>query len=419
MAYKIVGHVGEMTPYDVLRYYVGPPLLMVSTTVGVQALALVGGDGTQNWSLLGSNYSWTVVLGLLVWALFSLWIPGKEFLGPTTQLGYTPRYKANGFQFFLFSLAVFLALLIFRPVTAVELAENMPQILASCNILAMLLCVYLLVMGKVSPQTNDVLESRPILYEFYRGMEVHPRLLGVDVKQLTNCRFGLLAWELLVVAFFVAGWIKHGFSLAHLSCATLQTIYLGKFYWWETGYFDTLDITLDRAGYYICWGCLVFVPAFYTYSSYYLVAHPPLVSNSAAILILILGIVFIALNYRVDWEKEYFRAHKGKCYIWGYQATFINATYESSSGIRQSKLLTSGFWGIARHLNYVFEILAAFSWCLPGLGNGIWPFLYALFLTHLLVHRVFRDEEKCRVKYGAAWVKYCKVVPYRMIPGIF
>lgn len=89
-----------MTPYDVLRYHIGPPLLMVSTTVGVQALALVGGDGTQNFSLLGSNYSWTVVLGLLVWALISLWIPGKEFLGPTTQFGYTPRYKANGFQFF-------------------------------------------------------------------------------------------------------------------------------------------------------------------------------------------------------------------------------------------------------------------------------------------------------------------------------
>lgn len=63
-----------MTPYDVLRYHIGPPLLMVSTTVGVQALALVGGDGTQNFSLLGSNYSWTVVLGLLVWALISLWV---------------------------------------------------------------------------------------------------------------------------------------------------------------------------------------------------------------------------------------------------------------------------------------------------------------------------------------------------------
>lgn len=29
---------------------------------------------------------------------------------------------------------------------------------------------------------------------------------------------------------------------------------------WETGYLSTIDIMHDRAGYYICWGCLVWVP---------------------------------------------------------------------------------------------------------------------------------------------------------------
>lgn len=257
------------------------------------------------------------------------------------------------------------------------------------------------------------------MYEFYRGMEVHPRILGVDVKQLTNCRFGLLAWELLVVGFFVAGWVKNGFNLAHFVCATLQTIYLAKFYWWETGYFNTLDITLDRAGYYICWGCIVFVPALYTYSSYYIVAHHPLVSSTGAVAIFVLGVTSIFLNYRVDWEKEFFRDQNGKCNIWGKPATYIEATYESTNGIKHSKLLTSGFWGIARHLNYLFEILAAVSWCLPGLGHGVWPFLYAIFLTVLLIHRTFRDEEKCKAKYGVMWEKYCREVPYRIIPGIF
>ncbi len=32
-----------------------------------------------------------------------------------------------------------------------------------------------------------------------------------------------------------------------------------KFFYWETGYFNTIDITMDRAGYYLCWGCLVWV----------------------------------------------------------------------------------------------------------------------------------------------------------------
>ncbi|KAG7162993.1 7-dehydrocholesterol reductase-like [Homarus americanus] len=250
-------------------------------------------------------------------------------------------------------------------------------------------------------------------------MELHPRMLGVDVKQLTNCRFGLLAWELLVVAFFLAGWERNGFSLAHLVCATLQTIYLAKFYWWETGYFNTLDIILDRAGYYICWGCLVFVPSLYTYASFFLVAHPPLVSTTAAIFFFILGLCAIIGNYRIDWEKEYFRAMDGKCDLWGRPATYIEAEYTSASGPKRSKLLTSGCWGVARHLNYTFELLLALSWCLPGLGYGFWPFLYVIFLTVLLVHRVFRDEDKCRDKYGASWDKYCREVPYRMIPWVF
>jgi hypothetical protein len=36
----------------------------------------------------------------------------------------------------------------------------------------------------------------------------------------------------------------------------------------------TLDIILDKAGYYICWGCLVFVPGFYASPTLYLVSHP-------------------------------------------------------------------------------------------------------------------------------------------------
>lgn len=76
-------------------------------------------------------------------------------------------------------------------------------------------------------------------------------------------------------------------------------------------------------------------------------------------------------------------------------------------------------WGLARHLNYVFELMLALSWSLPTLGHGVLPFVYFWFLLVLLVHRVFRDEEKCRNKYGAGWELYCNQVPYRMIPGIF
>ena len=46
---------------------------------------------------------------------------------------------------------------------------------------------------------------------------------------------------------------------AQLAHAVLTNVYLFKFFRWETGYFNTLDITLDRAGFMLCWGCLCYV----------------------------------------------------------------------------------------------------------------------------------------------------------------
>lgn len=37
----------------------------------------------------------------------------------------------------------------------------------------------------------------------------------------------------------------------------LQLVYITKFFHWEMGYMNSMDIQHDRAGYYLCWGCLV------------------------------------------------------------------------------------------------------------------------------------------------------------------
>ena len=81
--------------------------------------------------------------------------------------------------------------------------------------------------------------------------------------------------------------------------------------------------------------------------------------------------------------------------------------------------MLSGYWGIARHLNYLMEINVALSWALPAIGYGIWPFSYFIFIVILLVHRTYRDEEKCRQKYGKGYEEYCKKVPYKIIPYVF
>ena len=30
-----------------------------------------------------------------------------------------------------------------------------------------------------------------------------------------------------------------------------------------------------------------------------------------------------------------------------------------------------------------------------------------------------RDDTRCSLKYGKYWKKYCELVPYKIVPGIF
>jgi delta14-sterol reductase len=112
-----------------------------------------------------------------------------------------------------------------------------------------------------------------------------------------------------------------------------------------------------------------------------------------------------------------------------------------------SKLLVSGWWGRARHINYCGDLIMSFSYCLPtgiagyvihnytnpvtgnvtkeieqGDARGwgmIFTYFYVIYFSVLLVHRGLRDEEKCRRKYGKDWERYCQRVRYRIIPGIY
>lgn len=86
---------------------------------------------------------------------------------------------------------------------------------------------------------------------------------------------------------------------------------------------------------------------------------------------------------------------------------------------RGTKLIISGWWGVSRHINYFGDWLIALAGCLPcGYGSVI-PYFYAIYFAVLLLHRERRDDHACRLKYGKDWDKYCSIVKYRIIPGMY
>lgn len=170
------------------------------------------------------------------------------------------------------------------------------------------------------------------------------------------------------------------------------------------------------------------MPGFYTLPSLYLVKNSPRSTASGSfngplnLAILLLGLGSVVVNYWVDYQRQVVRQTDGNCRIWGVRGKLrlIRAKYRDEKGVEKNALLlASGFWAIGRHFNYLFELLVALTFGLPALATSPLPYLYFAFLTTLLVHRAIRDEEKCSKKYGRYWTEYCKLVPYKIVPGIF
>jgi 7-dehydrocholesterol reductase len=115
-----------------------------------------------------------------------------------------------------------------------------------------------------------------------------------------------------------------------------------------------------------------------------------------------------------------FRETNGNTTIWGKKPQWIAAKYTTGDGKEHnSTLLVSGFWGISRHFNYVPEIATALFWSLPALYEHILPYIYVMFLSGLLLHRTWRDEERCSKKYGRYYEEYKRKVPYSLLPYVY
>merc|ERR1719473_1006389 len=114
-------------------------------------------------------------------------------------------------------------------------------------------------------------------------------------------------WMLSGLSFAYRSYTIHGkVDYGLLLSAVSQYLYLFKFFWWEMGYMRSIDIIVDRAGFEIQWGCLVWVPAVYTLHSRFLVLHPSGLDLWQAGPLAAVGLAAVALNYWADKQRQDF-----------------------------------------------------------------------------------------------------------------
>lgn len=69
--------------------------------------------------------------------------------------------------------------------------------------------------------------------------------------------------------------------------------------------------------------------------------------------------------------------------------------------------------------NYVADWVMSFCWGVVIGRATVIPYFYSVFFITVLIHRCGRDFERCAMKYGKDWERYCEVVKYKFIPGIY
>lgn len=360
---------------------------------------------------------WALVQGVLL-----VLLPGRTHYGPVTPMGEQPRYKLNGVSAFFVTHALwFLGAYPLELFSPAVVYDHFGSLLMTLSLFALVFCALLYVKGVYFPSSRDAGRSGNPIWDFYWGVELHPRVLGIELKQLFNCRIAMMGWSVILLSYAAKQHELYGsVSTSMIVSVGLQVAYIFKFFVWEGGYFNTIDIMHDRFGFYICWGVCAWLPSIYTITGLYLVTHPIDLSAPIAAAIVALGLAAIAVNYQADAQRQRVRETGGDTRIWGRAPETIRARYVTADGREhENLLLVSGWWGVARHFNYLAELTLALMWTLPAGLSHLLPYLYFFFLVILLVDRAHRDELRCRGKYGKYWQAYCERVRHRIVPYVY
>jgi 7-dehydrocholesterol reductase len=255
------------------------------------------------------------------------------------------------------------------------------------------------------------------------GIEFNPTLFGRDLKLFLNGRPGIIAWTLINWSFAALQFEKHGtLTNSMILVNVLQGLYVLDFFWNERWYLRTIDMAHDHFGFYFIWGDLVWLPFMYTLQSVYLAHNPVSLGQSTFYIILFFGLLGYVLFRWSNFQKDYFRRQpdKSKSSIWLKKCQFLTCIFKTSDGGEHtSHLLTSGWWGLARHTNYTGDLILSLCFSLGCGFANLLPYFYFIYMLILLTFRCFRDEDRCQQKYGDFWSKYCSIVKYRFLPGIY
>ena len=360
-------------------------------------------------------FNWQAMAVYILWFTYHMIIYlsplGYYAKGLKLKDGSRLEYKMNGIHAFLLTHILFaVAWYLDIPVTFVY--NNYLALATSAIVFSAILSIFLYIKsfndGAILAEGGN---TGNVVYDFFIGRELNPRIGLFDLKVFCEMRPGLIGWVFINYCCMVKEYELRGtVSVSMLLVCLFQFWYILDALWYEEAILTTMDIIHDGFGYMLCFGDLAWVPFTYSLQARYLVDHPTLLPAWAVVVIVIIKLTGYTIFRGANGQKDQFRRDPNSPKV---------KHLETLTTERGTKLMISGYWGVCRHPNYVGDILMALSWSLPCGFDSILPYFYVTYFTCLLIHRQLRDEKHCKAKYGNDWDKYCKIVKWRLIPYLY
>ncbi|KAJ7696605.1 ergosterol biosynthesis ERG4/ERG24 [Mycena rosella] len=375
-----------------------------------------------------SLYAWKVYGGNVVFQLFlALVVPGFQQEGlPVPSLDYkTLTYNCNAL-YSLYTTMITAAVLhctgIFR---LTEIIDNFGHLMSVGMIFGVSISFgtyfYAIAAGR------QIRMSGNFIYDVFMGAILNPRLGPIDLKMWAEVR---VPW---VIVFFlsVSGGCKQyeelGYVTPNMAFMILATwLYLNACAKGEECIPQTWDMYHEKWGFMVIFWNFAGVPFSYNYSVVYMARHDPSKYEFSTPRYVFMFATLLAAYYVWDCamsQKSRFKMQSQG--ITTFRTAFPqlpgcivkNPTFIQTA--HGNRLLTSGCWAWSRKPNYVADWVMSFCWgAIIGTATPI-PYFYSVFFITVLVHRVGRDFERCSAKYGKDWDRYCEVVKYKFIPGVY
>lgn len=265
------------------------------------------------------------------------------------------------------------------------------------------------------------------IYDMFMGAPLNPRIGIIDLKMFFEVRLPWFTLLFLLVALCVKQYQTLGYvsfqAAFHLLAHWLYANACAK---GEELIVPTWDMAYEKFGFMLIFWNIAGVPYTYCMGTLYLLLHDPseyrwsYAYNAWCLFQLLASYYFFDT---ANGQKNSFRKQQAgdpvvrKSFPHLPGTALKNPKYITTS--TGSTLLTDGWFVYARKVNYVADYLMCLSWAMQCGTGSVFSWFFPVFFGIVLTHRAWRDELKCREKYGADWVRYKQICKWWAIPYVF